>query len=639
MQTPNPRYPHLFSPFRVGTRTVKNRFLFPALTTNFGAADGSVTDELCTYFRMRAEGGFGLLVSENLGVHPSGRVMPNMVMAESDSRIQGLRNLAKAGQQNGAVVFAQLSHAGRQTRSKITGMSLVAPSAIPCPLNREMPRELKIDEISELEQAYIDAAARAAEAGFDGVEVHAAHGYLVAAFLSAYSNHRQDHYGGSLDNRLRFLLNIVDGIKYRLGRSFPVMVRISAEEFVDDGLTIAESIRIASVLAEHKIDVLSVSVGVYESFNRLSMVSGEPEGQWLHIAGAVRRAGVLPVVGVGRIKRAEVAESALADGLIDLAAFGRAGMADPDLPRKVFEGKEGEIISCMGCNLCLGRTARPKSICPINPAIGREVQFLFKKQAKAQRIAFFGGGYATLTAAWVAASRGHNVSVHGAKNLLGGCWHYRSQVPGQEEIAETTAAIIRRAELAGVVFDESPPVAADCDQVWATRTYAPSKLPDRDTGIPTDTVLNVLAEPKNPAGAGRVVVIGDDLCSAETAIKLANDGAQVSLLSTGRDLAVDAHPGFREVSRRRLASLGGSIKTGVSSPYETPCIAEAERLVVGRGADASYEDSRHWQTMPVQIDVTGWISDAYEPGLLAQGVYEAVEFALNIEEYGTRSSD
>ena len=466
-------YPRLFSPFRLGPLTLPNRFVVPGLTTNYASADGFVTDALCTYLAARARGGFGLIVTENLGVHPGGRVMPRMAMIDDDRYVPGLARLAAAVKRHGAAVIGQLSHAGRQTKSAITGLPLVAPSAIACPINRELPRALEVDEIQALEQGFVRAAVRLRAAGFDGVEIHGAHGYLVGEFLSRYSNRREDLYGGPLENRLRFLCNIVDGIRVEAGGDFPLIVRISAREFVPDGLDLPESIEIVRRLAARGVHALSVSVGVYESFNRLSMVSGEPEGQWLPLAGALRSATGLPTMGVGRLKRAAVAEAALASGAIDLAAFGRASIADPDLPRKVRDGREPRVLACLGCNVCLGRTARPETICPVNPTVGREAAFDPVPPAHPLRLAIRGSSLSALAAAWVAARRGHRVTLYEPAAVLGGLQGLRARVPGQEEIAETVTALLRRAEEAGVTLVREEPGTGDDDMLWGVRRFVP----------------------------------------------------------------------------------------------------------------------------------------------------------------------
>lgn len=623
------RYPHLFSPFRLGSLELANRLVVPGLTTNFGNPDGSVSDELCAYLGRRAAGGFGLVTTENVGVHAGARALPRMIMAHDDRFIPGLARLAAAVKAAGVPAIAQINHPGRQTKSSITGMELVAPSAIPCPLNREMPRALSLDEVADYEVAYVDAAARLLEAGFDGIEVHAAHGYLIAEFLSRYANAREDRYGGPLANRLRFLLNIVDGIRARLGAGFPLVVRISAKEFVDNGLDVAESIEIGRALAAHGVDALSLSVGVYESFNKVSMVSGEPEGQWLDLAAQVRKEVPLPVIGVGRIVRAALAETALAQGKIDLAALGRASMADPELPNKARLGREDEVMICMGCNICLGRSSRPESICPINPALGREAAFDMAKTPAPRRLAVIGASYAALTAAWVAAERGHQVTLFD-DDAPGGLMRLRAQVRVQQGIAEVSEALLGRALRAGVRRRAGTP-DSNFDVIWAVERFAPVDRRPPPDGLKVAAAAEVLANGGALGGAAPggelIVVIGDDLCAAETALWLAEGGARVTLLSEGRDIAVDAHPGFREVCRRALEAAGAVVERRVPEPFDHAALEAADWLVLGRGQDSGWDDAANWSRPELPFEVSAYLKDAYEPGHLTRAVYEAADLA------------
>ena len=258
------RYPNLYAPRQLRSSVARNRFVMPAMATHFAELDGSVSE-----FALRLSGGacarrFWHLITENIGVHVSGRVMARMAMADDDRHLPGLSRLAKVIKRHGAIAIAQINHGGRQTKRRLTGQQLVAPSPIPCPLMQEIPRELGLDEIAMLQDAYADAALRLQEAGFDGTEIHAAHGYLAAAFMSAYSNQRTDEFGGSLDNRLRFLTGIVERIRARARDNFLLFVRMSVEEFVPKGIDPEQTILIARQLAAHGVDMLSLSVGVYE---------------------------------------------------------------------------------------------------------------------------------------------------------------------------------------------------------------------------------------------------------------------------------------------------------------------------------------------------------------------------------------
>lgn len=613
-------HPHLFSPLALGRLTLANRLVVPGLTTNFAQADGSVGDALCRYLAGRAQGGFGLIVTENMGIAPGGRVMPRMVMVDDDRYIPGLKRLARTIHDKGGVVLAQLSHAGRQTRSKITGEPLVAPSAIPCPINREMPRALSTDEAAAYAQKYVDAAVRVAEAGFDGAEIHGAHGYLVAGFLSAYSNNRTDRYGGPIEHRLRFLLEIVDGIRARLGRDFALSVRISAKEFVTGGNDVPEAIAIGRALAAHGVDALSVSVGVYESFNRISMVSGDPEGQWLDVAAAVKAEVPLPIMGVGRIRRAAMAEAALAKGQLDLVCIGRGSIADPGFAAKIRAARERDIVPCMGCNLCLGRSSRPQTICPVNPAVGMEARYDFAAVATPKHIAVQGAGYAALTAAWIAAARGHRVTLHTGSQPVGGLQAWRGRVPGQEELLEAADALLARALAAGVTRADAPPDPGAV--LWTERRFAPRLAPPRADGRHCSALDILLGM---PVAVRRAVVFGDDLLAAEAAILLANRGIGVELRSPAKGIVMDAHPGFREVSMRHLSARGVAVRASMRLDE-----VETDLLVLGRDPNARWEDDAAWSPVYPGTTPHAWIGDAYEAGMMGRAVYEAAALALDI---------
>jgi len=618
-------FPRLFSPLRLGTRTLQNRMVMPALTTNFAEADGSVGNRLCDYLQARACGGFGTIIVENIGVHPSGRVMPRMVMGHEDRYLPGLAHLAEIIKREGACAIAQINHAGRQTKSRITGLPLVSPSPIPCPVNGEMPEALTIDGIRAMEEAFIDTAVRLHRAGFDGVEIHAAHGYLIAEFLSPYSNKRADLYGGSLDNRMRILRNVVEGIRAKVTPDFLILVRISAEEFVPEGLDVTQAVEIGRTLEKMGVAALSVSVGVYESFNKLSMVSGEPEGQWLHIAAAVRASVEIPVIGVGRIKRGEVAEAALASGQIDLAAFGRAAVADPALPRKLQGASREPVVWCVGCNMCLGRTARPDTICPVNPAVGREARFAFRRSPQPQRITILGSSFSALTAGWIAASCGHLVTIEETDERLGGMQAWRSLVPGQEEYGEGIAALVERARHAGVVFRSSGGEGAGDAIRWAVRRFEPVAR-DGSKAQRELTSYDVLSGRCRLPKGEPVTVYGDDLSAAEAAIVLGEAGHRVKLCSPAAGIAVDAHPGFRDVSYRKLTALGVEIERKAAAPREVSGV-----LVRGRDGGLTHEDAESWVLPREAGNVAAFIDDAYEPGAMTRGIYAAVELAFAVD--------
>jgi 2,4-dienoyl-CoA reductase-like NADH-dependent reductase (Old Yellow Enzyme family) len=617
------RFPRLFSPLELRGKILRNRMVMPAMATHFADADGGISPAIADYLGARAAGGFAMVITENLGVHASGRSTGRMAMADSDDALPGLTGIADAVKRHGAIALAQINHSGRQTSSRVTGQELVAPSAIPCPLMREMPVMLDLGGIAAMQDAYVAATRRVEQAGFDGVEIHAAHGYLAASFLSPYSNHRTDSYGGDAAGRMRFLLEIVRRVRAQSDPGFIISARISAEEFVAGGLTADDAIVIGRALQAEGIDILSLSVGVFESYQQLTMLSGEAENPWLPIMGRIRQQLAIPVTGVGRIKRPESAEAALAAGQIDLAAFGRTALTNPDFPNAITEAAGTVESACIGCNLCLGRTADPEMVCPINPFVGREALLANLPLAAPARIVIEGGGFAALTAGWLAAMRGGDVTIVEPEGRFTGMQGFRSNVPGQEEYGAGAAALLARAREAGVCFSrEMPPMPGG--ELWTVRRYEPVRLPD----LPGQQLLSsfdILRAPDMVGRAARILVVGDDLSAADAALLLAERGHKVTLRSPAKDICFDAHPGFRRINRTLIEARGGSVE--VRLPADALFEGEGFAcIVVGRTPAISPDDPQAWRG-PAR-EGARMLDDAYEPGAMTRTVYDAVDLAL-----------
>ena len=340
------QYPHLFQEGSIGSVRIKNRIVMPAMGTNFTGTDGMVCDRNVHYYRERACGGVGLIIVEAVYIHQSGKHRANGIGATEDRFIPGLRRLAKTIRDEGAVPAIQLIHTGRLMSSKSSGLPVLAPSAIPHRMTGEVPRQMTIEDINLMVESFAAAAARVVEAGFEMVEVHGAHGYLLQQFLSPYSNRRHDGYGGSFENRARFPLEVVRAVRKRLGDSAQVIYRLSATEFMQGGLTTEEMSEFARTLQAEGIDALHVSVGVNETDFTLGQVIQpiyyEP-GNLTKYARAIKAKVSIPVIAVGRINSPEVAEAILARGDADFVATGRALFADPHWPLKAREGRPEDI--------------------------------------------------------------------------------------------------------------------------------------------------------------------------------------------------------------------------------------------------------------------------------------------------------
>ncbi len=324
------QFPELFQPIRIGRLQSKNRLLMSAMSIHFGVDDrGHVTEQLIRYMETRAEGGVGMLLVGGGGVHPGGVELPHLPALWEDGCIPALKRLTQAVKPHDARIGMQIMHGGRQAYHD----QKVAPSAIPAPaLAKGTPRELRADEIPELVAAFGDAARRCREAGCDFIEVHGAHGYLINQFLAPNSNRRTDGYGGSFENRTRFLLEVLRDIRVKCGPDFTVGIRMNGEDYIDDGWRLEEALRLAPLLEQNGADYLHVSAGVYGS-RQLTIPSMYVEhGCFVHLAEAVKKTVAIPVVAVGRIKKPEMAAAIIRDGKADMVALGRSLLADPHWP-------------------------------------------------------------------------------------------------------------------------------------------------------------------------------------------------------------------------------------------------------------------------------------------------------------------
>ncbi len=372
------RYSTVLSPLKIGPVQLPNRVAFPAWQLNYAHPDGSISDKLLKYYTDLAHGGCGLIFTGAAVVNDEGVPFDKVMGAHTDDMIPGLKKLFSAIKDAGAVPAIQIVHYGRQSSTSASGQTLLAPSAIPCPVMSQYDPEYKVkemtmDDIARTRAAFITAALRAVDAGVEVVEVHVCHGYLLAQFLSPYSNKRTDAYGGNLENRIRLIVEILDGIQAGLMEKnksdrVAVTVRISGDEFVSDGLKPSDFSAIIPIFEKSGIDMISVSAGVYESMERI--VPPKTLGMMPHveIAEQIKPFSLVPICAVGSILSLEAAEAVISEGKADLCAMGRAQMADPALVNKSAQGREAEINECIHCNSCtFWTTGDPEVYCAVNP--------------------------------------------------------------------------------------------------------------------------------------------------------------------------------------------------------------------------------------------------------------------------------
>ena len=363
-------FQNLFKPINPGPLVIPNRIVMPPMTTRYANADGTVSDRMKQYYKARANGGAGLIIVEMACITRDHRGMARQLAIWEDRFIPGLKGLADTIHAAGSRVFLQLQHAGREAHFSGAANPALAPSSLGGGWHKGVPRELTIPEIHSIVKDFAAAALRAREAGFDGIEFHGAHIYLIQQFLSPLTNKRTDEYGGSVDNRARFAVDILRETRKRMGREFPISFRINGDDFIEGGQTLDQSTKIARLLQEAGATCIHVSGGTVGSH---MMVPGpsEADGCLVYLAAAMKRAIDIPVITVGKIADPFLADKILAEGKADLVAMGRALVADPELPNKAKQGRIGEICGCLACRTC---TSGPigELACNANPAAGRE---------------------------------------------------------------------------------------------------------------------------------------------------------------------------------------------------------------------------------------------------------------------------
>jgi len=412
---------YLFSPYRIKNCELKNRIVMPGLASFLLENDGSITDRTIEHYRLRAAGGPAMVIMEASAVSPEGIVSPHQARIYDERFLEGLSKIAQAMKSEGAIPAIQIHHGGRQTSARVINQKPVAPSPLPCPSIRGDVEPLTIDGIEELVKKFGDAAVRAVEAGFELIEMHGAHGYLINQFLSRFSNIREDKYGGDLAGRTRFAREIVQEIRNRIGKNYPLSFKISAQEFVKDGLTVDESIGILRILVDAGIDIVQVSAGNDATPEWICQPMFMDKACLADSAGIIKKALGITVMAVGRINDPLIADEIIEKGKADLVCIGRGLLADPEMPNKAKEGHLNDIMICIACNTCMESIFRKGHVeCLVNPALGREKEMAFYPTRNPKKVMVIGGGPGGLNVAWVAARRGHDVHLFEKQSTFGG---------------------------------------------------------------------------------------------------------------------------------------------------------------------------------------------------------------------------
>lgn len=449
------KYQNIFNPLTVKNMTIKNRIVMTPMGTNYGEQNGEMSFLHMDYYEQRAKGGVGLIIVENASVDsPQGSNGTTQLRIDHDNYIPRLFKLCETVHSHGACIAVQINHAGASALSSRINMQPVSASNLPSKKGGEIPRPLQKEEITAIVKKYGEAAKRAQVAGFDAVEIHAGHSYLISQFLSPTTNNRTDEFGGSKENRARFAKMVMDEVRSQVGPMFPIMIRISADELVEGGNTLEDTLELLEYFAE-EADIIDVSAGLTGSIQYQIDANYLKDGWRSFMAKAVKEKFNKPVITTGNIRNPKIAEKILEDGDADLIGMGRGLIAEPEWVNKVESGREDELRKCISCNIgCAGHRIginRPIR-CTINPAINIGEGYKKEKIKNSCNVVVIGGGTAGLEAACTAAEVGCTTFLIEKKDVLGGLAYEISKIPDKNRLADFPNYLINRASKLNNLF-------------------------------------------------------------------------------------------------------------------------------------------------------------------------------------------
>ena len=632
-------------PFGLGPLSLKNRLVLAPITTQYADERGRVTERLMAHYEVRARGGVGLIIVEATYVDPVGQAFVNQLGIYDDSLVPGLRDLATVIKRHGCAAAIQIHHGGRMARSALSGMQPVAPSAIADPRG-EVPRELSEAEIQATVKSFVLAAVRAQEAGFGAVEIHGAHSYLVDGFISPASNTRTDAYGGSVANRARFMVEILEGVRAATGPGFPVWVRMNGREYgVEGGATLEQALEVAR-LAE-RAGAVAVHVSAYgpaTPTNRTTAVF--KPAVIADLAQAMKQVLSVPVIAVGRITPA-AAEEMLETGKADLIAVGKALLADPDIPRKLATGRDDRIVPCLVCMHCRDSLMSPAVVgisCQVNPKLGRDQEPAATETTKPKKVLVVGGGPAGMVAAATAAERGHAVTLWERGAALGGQLLPAAVPPHKDRIRSYTDYLIRELERTDVTVELEREATVDaiveaCPEVVVIASGPRQNMPDIP-GFESSGAVDATAVLRGSARVGRrVVIVGGELVGCETAEFLAERSRVVTVTRRGPEMATGVGPSLRQFFLERLQQKGVTSLTGVKYLNARPgCLTvqkangdtvdlEADTLVCAAGSSG---DSRLYESLEGKVAEVYMVGDCAEPGAIGDAVSDGYDVGSRV---------
>lgn len=645
---------------KIGNLETKNKLIMTAMGVGLGEREGNVTDEFIRFYEDRAKGGAGLIITEITRVNDEHGVGEyDQISLTDDSHIPSWKKLADAIHKHDSLVFAQLQHPGRETFTVLNNdQPLVSSSPIPSVLDPQPTRALETEEVEALVQDFAKAAERAKKAGVDGVEIHAAHGYLIAQFLSDHVNKREDKYGGSLENRQRFLIEIIKAIRELTGPDFPISVRLSGSEFLEmmglnEGTTLEEAIQTAIACEEAGADMINVSAGTYETGSTIVEPTSFEQGWKTFLADEIKKHVSIPVATAGVIREPEFAEGLLENNVADFISMGRPWLADPNWGVKAIGGCSGDIRKCTSCMYCFESagnalvTGGAPAACAINPRMGRETLYpeTLPKDGQGRTVVVVGAGPGGLEAAMTLAERDYKVILLEKNDTLGGQMYLSSLPPNkgkmyyyidyaQKKLNDNNVDVRLNTEATAELINELNPYAV------VIATGSTSVLPRSIKGIDNEKVYTpeeVLTE-KVDLKDQDVVIIGSGLTGLETAEALVEKGNEVSIYEMDDKIAPT---GFAAVSMGEIADLA---RSGVSMNPGHKLIEITDDKVIFED-NAGYTVEKPYDSVVISLgvrpvnDLVGQleneniyvIGDAKEIGRIPQAVAAGYKVGMELQ--------